>query len=121
MTKSDAIKSINKKFTVNHLNMKNTHWSNLVNYGSEIGWWLNIPFHKFSRDIHIILNVEGQNCLFYFMIPGKSVQNPEERFRNKNETADIFMTSSGRDRLIDTQSGSTRFNFNIFDLIQMTY
>jgi len=49
MNKNEAIRILNNKLSPSRLNVRNTHWSNLVEYGAEIGWWLNVPFHKFEK------------------------------------------------------------------------
>ena len=56
MIKIEAIQSINRKLGATVLNRDNTHWANVIHYGSAEGWWLNIPFHKFAQDLHLILN-----------------------------------------------------------------
>jgi len=56
MDKKNAIVLINSKTTSNTLNYRNTHWSDIVDYGNDFGWWLNIPFHKFKDGFFMILN-----------------------------------------------------------------
>ena len=121
MTKNQAISQINESAGFNRLNTKNTHWSNVVEYGTDEGWWLNIPFHKFSQELNLILNNEKDGQFLHVMIPANSIRNPESKFRNKGHTADIFMPISGQSRLVDTQSGSTRHNFIVYSIKEYTH
>lgn len=122
MNKSEAIRILNNKLSQlspARLSATNAHWSNLVNYGSEVGWWLNIPFHKFKHDLYLILNNEPEKCFYCIKLPAKTVVTPERTFRDKEGKADIFMPSSGRKRMIDTQSGSSEFDFNKFQAAEI--
>jgi len=121
MKKNEAIRILNTKLSPEILSSSNTHWSNLVNYGSEVGWWLNIPFHKFDKDLYMILNDEPNKCFYCIKLPIKTLTSPEKIFRNKEDTADIFMPCAGRDRMVDTQSGSSRFDFNPYQILEVKY
>lgn len=121
MTKNQAIRQINESVGFNRLNIKNTHWSNVVEYGTDEGWWLNIPFYKFSQGLNLILNNEKQGQFLHVIIPANSIRNPESTFRNKDDTADIFMPIFGQYRLVDTQSGSTRHNFIVYSIKEYTH
>lgn len=44
MNKNQAIRIVNSGTGHNKLSIQNTHWSNVVIYGNEEGWWLNTPF-----------------------------------------------------------------------------
>lgn len=121
MNKSEAIRILNGKFAPKKLSVQNAHWSNLVNYGSEIGWWLNIPFHKFTKDLYLILNDEPKRCFYCIKLSGGTITAPESKFRNKQDTADIFMASLGLERMVDTQSGSSRFDFNPHQVLEVKY
>jgi hypothetical protein len=112
MTKSQAIRQVNEIVGLNHLNFSNTHWSSIVEYRSEAGWWLNVPFQKFSQNLSLILNNEENRTFIHIEIPANSIKNAELVFRNKSGKADIFMPFVGSDRLIDTQSGSSRHDFS---------
>lgn len=119
MNKKEAIRILNNELSPSRLSAKNAHWSNLVEYGAEVGWWLNVPFHKFGKDLYLILNDEPQNCFYCIAIPAQTISDPQNKFRNKQETADIFMPSSGPKRMVDTQSGSTEFNFNHYQIAEI--
>ena len=121
MTKNEAIRNINRQIGVARLNSANTHWSNIVEYGSSEGWWLNIPFHKFSQDLHLILNCAALHRYIHITVPANSVVAPRSHFRNKNDSADIFIPSTGRDRLVDLQSGSSRHDFGKYPTIDYSY
>lgn len=114
MEKKSAIQVINTSIGFKQLDSQNTHWSNVVAYGGIDGWWLNIPFYKFSMDLNLILNNENKSSFVHVLIPANSIKNPEDKFRNKNETADIFIPISGSNYMIDTQSGSSRHNFSVY-------
>jgi len=105
-TNMEPLYKIDKKYAIRLINeyeregfkglhTKNTHWSNIVQYGAEEGWWLNIPFHKFSQDLNLILNDERKSTFLHISIPANTISNPESIFRNKKGTADIFMPNSG--------------------------
>jgi hypothetical protein len=115
MNKNQAIRLINQNKNNNILNNKNTHWSNIVNYGSGTGWWLNIPFYKFEFDLHLILNDNNSGCFIHIKIPANSINTPNQQFRNKEGAADIFMPNDGINRLVDMQSNSSRHNFNTYE------
>lgn len=110
MNKNQAIALINKNDGVDVLTVRNTHWANLSVYGGKEGWWLNVPFDKFRKDLFFILNSEIFGQLLYVYIPPSSINNPRSVFRNKEDTADIFISAvnagklSKSDVLIDTQS-----------------
>ena len=121
MTKRQAIVLINRSLGEERLNPRNTHWSNVVEYRSEQGWWLNIPFPKFSQDLNIILNSEQMKVFLHIVVPANSVIDPKSEFRNKEGAADIFMPNIGTNQLIDTQSGSGRHNFGIYPSKEYSY
>jgi hypothetical protein len=136
VTKSDAIRLINLKLGSARLgsarlgsarlgsarlNHGNTHWANVISYGTNEGWWLNIPFHKFAQELHIILNSEKHHQFLHIIVPPGTIGSPRTKFRNKDDTADMFMPCAGRDWLIDVQSGSTRHDFSIYRRVEHRY
>ncbi len=121
MTKNKAIHWINKSASSIQLSTKNTHWSNIVEYCSDEGWWLNIPFCKFSQDLNIILNNEKEKTFLHIFIPAKSISEPESTFRNKGNAADIFMPIARKYRLVDMQARSTRHNFCAYSANEYSY
>ncbi|MFV7782772.1 HNH endonuclease [Shewanella marisflavi] len=120
MDKNQAIALINKYHEHNSLTGKNTHWANLSVYGGKKGWWLNVPFCKFEENLYFILNNNQSEQMFFVYIPSGSISEPKTRFRNKENTADIFISApntnklSLSDPLIDTQSNSTEHNFSSY-------
>ena len=121
MTKNEAIRRVNERLGGKRLGTGNTHWSNVVSYGSEEGWWLNVPFHKFRQDLNLLLNVESESVFLHLSIPANSFDAPERVFRDKDGKADIFMPTGGRDRLVDVQSGSGRSDLSRYVVEQYQY
>lgn len=121
MTKSDAIRILNLQFGSTRLNRENTHWANVISYGSKEGWWLNVPFHKFAQELHLILNSDEQHQFTHIAVPPGAIAAPNSKFRSKDDSADIFMPCAGRDRLVDVQSGSSRHDFSIYKPVDHKY
>ncbi len=98
---------------------KNTHWANLSVYGGKDGWWLNVPFSKFEENLFFVLNNEQSGQMVFISIPSNSISNSRSIFRNKENTADIFISAvnienmSNTDALIDTQSNGTEHDFSV--------
>lgn len=122
MNKNQAIAFINRKQGQSLLTRRNTHWANLSVYGGKNGWWLNIPFDKFEENLYFILNNEQSRQLFFINIPSSSISNPRDTFRNKENTADIFISAiSGKkltsnDVLVDAQSKGTGHVFSVYNV-----
>ena len=122
MNKNQAIALINRKQYLSLLTGKNTHWANLSVYGGKDGWWLNIPFNKFEEDLYFVLNNEQSDQILFVSIPNNSIANPRSAFRNKENTADIFISAvnSGKlsklDSLIDIQSNGSEHDFSIYQV-----
>ena len=114
MKKKEAIEIINASYKNSFLSNYNTHWSDNVDYGNDYGWWLNIPFHKFKTGFYMILNDIEKESIIFLKVPANKIQNPERRFRNKGNTADIFISYNDKERLTDIQSNSTDFQFAEF-------
>jgi len=119
LIKGLAIKKINKRLESNSLNSTNTHWANISKYGRDKGWWLNIPFQKFSHDLNLILNHKEFDQFLHISIPASNITNPERLFRNKDElTTDIFISLpklsilTSETPLIDIQSNGTKYAFS---------
>jgi len=121
MNKNQAIRQINEAVGFKQLNVQNTHWSNIVEYGANEGWWLNIPFHKFSQDLNLILKNENLKVFLHIRISANSVPRPNALFRDKSGTADIFMPHNGSDRLIDCQSRGSRHDFTQYPAKEYEY
>jgi len=116
LTKNEAILKINLLNGSKALTSKNTHWSNVVSYKNESGWWLNVPFEKFKNDLYLILNQPNKEFLILINILANSIKKPKNIFRNKNETADIFIPINDS-VFIDTQSSGTKYQFSKYKII----
>lgn len=120
MNKNNAISLINRENKRVSLTAKNTHWANLSVYGGQNGWWLNVPFNKFEDNLFFVLNNVHSGQMFLIDIPSNSITNPKSQFRNKKNTADIFISAqsaqnlSDTDQLIDTQSNGAGYDFSTF-------
>ena len=127
MNKNQAIALIKKSHKQISLTGKNTHWANLSVYGGKDGWWLNVPFGKFSENLYFVLNNEQSGQLFFVHIPSKSIPDPHSKFRNKENTADIFISAANTDNLsqgdslIDAQSNGTEHDFSSYHVEVIRY
>ncbi len=111
MTKTEAISIINQDNDNLELNNKNTHWSNIVPYQNTEGWWINVPFKKFTNNLNFILNNKKEKKIILIQIKANSINNPTHIFRQKKELADIFIPITEDDLYIDNQYGGTNFIF----------
>ena len=116
MTKNEAILKVNTLKGLTVLTLKNTHWSEIVSYRNEDGWWLNVPFEKFEKDLYLILNYSKGGCFFLLTLPANSIKDSENTFRNKDKSADIFIPRS-TNIFIDTQSNGTKYQFQNYEII----
>lgn len=120
MNKNNAISLINRENKSVPLTAKNTHWANLSVYGGQNGWWLNVPFNKFKENLFFVLNNVHSGQMLLIDIPSNSITNPKSQFRNKRNTADIFISAqsaqnlSDTDQLIDIQSNGAGYDFSTF-------
>ena len=127
MNKSKAIAIIHKSHGKNRLSSQNTHWANVSIYGSKEGWWLNVPFEKFSKELFFILNNEKSGQFLFVHIPQNSIKQPRSIFRHKGKTADIFISTvntgylSENIPLIDTQSNSSEHDFSTYRVELFVY
>ena len=111
MTKTEAIKRINERLGKPALNDKNTHFSNVVVYGTDEGWWLKIPFLTFKHELHFILNNEKTKTFQHLTINANQILSPGMKFRSSDGCADAFMSVSSPKRLIDLLQGGSKYNF----------
>lgn len=117
MEKQQAMDLVNSKDRGFSLSAKNTHWANLSLYGQDKGWWVNIPFARFEERLYIILNDEKISQFVLLAIPSNSLVNPRSVFRNKGNTADIFVSYTGNfDLLKDNQSNGTNYDFSSYQM-----
>jgi len=127
MNKNEALVLVNKREHNPVLTTKNTHWANLSLYGRNEGWWLNIPFTKFSEDLYFILNSESSSQFVLIHIPRNIINKPLLIFRNKDGTADIFIEAvntrnlSNSGALIDIQSNGTEYDFSAYQVEIIEY
>ena len=111
MTKIEAIKRINDRLGKVTLTDKNTHFSNVVVYGEDEGWWLKIPFLTFKTELHFVLNNEKTRTFQHLKMSAGQILSPAMKFRSTDGAADAFMSASAPKRLIDTLQGGSKYNF----------
>jgi len=127
MNKNQAIALINKKQREFVLTKKNTHWANLSVYGGKDGWWINVPFSKFAKHLFFVLNNDQPGQFAFISIPQNAIVSPHTTFRNKENTADIFIAAVNRkqlnstDALIDIQSNGTEHDFSNYQVEIIKY
>ena len=114
MTKNEAIEIINQNIQNNKLNTKNTHYSNIVKYSNDDGWWINVPFKKFTLDLNLILNNTKDSKFTHIIIKKNSIINPSSIFRDKDGLADIFIPLEKEEIYTDNQYSGTNYNFKEF-------
>ena len=111
MTKIEAIKRINERLGKPGLNEHNTHFSNVVVYGTDEGWWLKIPFLTFKKELHFILNNEASKTFQHLTIKASQILSPAMKFRSSDGAADAFMSAATPKRLVDLLQGGSKYNF----------
>ncbi len=111
MTKLEAIKRINEYLGEPALNDKNTHYSNVVVYGTDEGWWLKIPFLTFKQELHFVFNNEKTKTYQYLKINANQILSPGLKFRSSDGCADAFISAANPKRLIDLLAGGSKYNF----------
>ena len=111
MTKTEAIKRINDRLGKPALTDKNTHFSNVVVYGTDEGWWLKIPYLTFKQELHFVLNNEKTKSFQHLTINANQILSPGMKFRSSDGAADAFMSASSPKRLIDLLAGGSKYNF----------
>lgn len=116
MTKNEAIELINQNRQTNELNIKNTHYSNIIKYSNDDGWWINVPFKKFTQDVNLILNNTKDSKFTHINIKANSIINPSTIFRDKDGLADIFIPLEKEEVYIDKQYSGTNYNFNEYTI-----
>jgi hypothetical protein len=111
MNKEDAIRRINERLGTTALNDKNTHFANIVVYGTDEGWWLKIPYLGFKKDLHLVLNNEKGKTFQHLTIKGNQLLSPGMKFRSSDAAADAFIPSANPKRLVDALQGGSKYNF----------
>lgn len=111
MKKNEAINIINQQNKTHDFTSGNTHFANLTDYHGIKGWWLNIPFKKFSEDIYLILHNHNEKKLILVRVDAHSINNPLVTFRNKDDQADIFIPIPQNKIYADKQSKGIGYQF----------
>lgn len=111
MNKLEAIERVNKRLGKPALTDKNTHFANIVLYGTEEGWWLKIPYLTFKKELHFILNNEKGKSFQHLTINANQILSPGMKFRSSEGAADAFIPSANPKRLIDALEGGSKYNF----------
>lgn len=111
MNKADAIKRINSRLGKPTLTEQNTIFSTLATYGTDLGWWLKLPFASFRKELHIVLNNDSTQTFQHLKINASQILSPATKFRCSDGAADAFMTASAPKRLIDLLQGGCKYNF----------
>ena len=118
MTKSEAIKIINKKLSTPHLNNRNTHFAN-VNSAKEV-WWFDIPTSKaFSVKLdylHFLLYQPKNEEILHLKVPTILFRENRHKFVIRKEKGTISLELSAKidTFLHDVRPKSGRVNFREF-------
>jgi len=118
MNKNETISILNNHLVGTGAGQKNTHYATVLNYGDRRGWWINIPFEKFQKDIYIILQSDLAQQFLVLYITGNAIHNPRTVFRDKDGKADIFIEVNNEYDLTstipieDSQSSGSRTNLS---------
>jgi len=86
LSKKEAMTLVNIKLSL-HLNTLNTTFSN-INETHPV-WWFEPTNYRFNKDLHLLLNDQNRKILYYFLIKGGSIKNPEMLFRQRNDKSRI--------------------------------
>jgi hypothetical protein len=111
MTKIEAMKRINDRLGKPQLTERNTHFSSVVAYAADAGWWLKIPFLGFGKELHLILNNEQTKTFQHLRIGAGQILSPAMKFRSTDGAADAFMSAASPKRLVDLLPGGSKYNF----------
>ena len=111
MNKTDAIKRINTRLGKPVLTEQNTHFADVVNYGSDEGWWLKIPFLTFKKELHFILNSGKTKSFQHLCIKANQILSPGMKFRSGTGAAEAFLSAANPRRLVDQLDGGSKYNF----------
>ena len=112
MTKEDGIKQVNAAFGSRLLTEQNTFWSNMSRYGTDEGWWVNIPLSQFKKEIHILLNNDKARSFRHLRIKASEILSPAMKFRCKDQLAEAFISAANTRKLADVLDGGTKHNFS---------
>ena len=112
MNKAEAINIANESLQAEILNEKNTQFSQVVRYGSDEGWWLNIPLASFKKETHFLICNEKAKLIRHISIKANNILSPATKFRIKDGVADIFISSANPKKLVDILQGGSKYSFN---------
>ncbi|MBC3921052.1 hypothetical protein H8L32_26555 [Undibacterium sp. CY18W] len=112
MNKAEAIQITNDSLQANVLNDGNTQFSQVVRYGNDEGWWLNIPLTNFRKENHFLICSEKAKIIRHLMIKANNILSPATKFRVKDGIADIFISAGNPKRLTDVLQGGSKYSFN---------
>jgi hypothetical protein len=110
-SKKEIIEHINQIYKAD-ISSKNTSYSK-VNKSKDV-WWFNVPVHKFTGVVNLLLQIE--NGVFWIELPVGFVKSIETTFRIRQdkEAVDLEINAGSHNFLCDVKSGGTGFNFNKF-------
>jgi len=80
--KRKSIETINKKLSLN-INKNNTTYSSINENLPQ--WSFEINNSKFNNDINLILEDQDEKILYYFIIKGGIIREPENNFYQRND------------------------------------
>ncbi len=111
MDKDEIIALINEQKGIEVLTKNNTHFSSIIHYGGRDGWWFNVPFAKFNKNLYLLLN--DIDSFILIEILANTIMNPKSILRKKDEIkSDIFIPKNDNFIFIDEQSGGSNYLFN---------
>ncbi|MBI3285698.1 MAG: hypothetical protein HYZ65_12740 [Burkholderiales bacterium] len=112
MNKAEAIHIANESLRAHALNDANTQFSQVLRYGNDEGWWLNIPLANFRKECHFLLCSEKARIFRHLMLKPNAILSPATRFRVKDGVADVFISAANPKRLADVLAGGSKYSFN---------
>lgn len=108
MTKNQIISFVNHNYN-GHLSAANTSFGS-INKSKEV-WWLNIPVHKFSEDVHLLLNTPN-NALWLCLPNGFAPGIIPFKIREDKNAVDLEISADKSFQYLkDVKSGGTGFDF----------
>ena len=118
-TKKEIADFINSTREAN-LNRANTSYSKINK--SKAVWWFNVPVHKFTDDVHLLLDTT--TFVIWIHLPKNFVHNLSTYFkiRPDRDAVDLEISSDRNYKyLIDVKSGGTEFDFKAFFKEKIVY
>lgn len=112
MTKTELIQYINTHYS-SGLTTSNTSYSK-INKSKEV-WWFNVRTHKFSEDVHLLLQADNQ--VIWLKLPKGFVSNLYSTFkiREDKDAVDLEISADRHFKYLqDVKSGGIGFDFRPF-------